>query len=347
MRKLLKTLLIFILLFCISLSGCGLSEDKKPVKKEFFALNTVITLTLYGDNAEKASKAAYGEIKRLENLFSVTSKDSDIYKINSHSGSFVKVSKDTVNIILLAKKLSEKTNGDFDITVYPIVKEWGFTTENYNVPDDNTLEELKRKVDYRKIDVDEEKSAVKIQKGMAVDLGAVAKGYIAQKVAEVLKANGEAAAIISLGGNIMTLGKKSNGEQWSIAVTDPFNTNNTCCKVKVNETSVITSGSYQRFFEKNGQKYHHIIDTKTGKPADSGLVSATVITDNPIDGDALSTAFFIKGKEEIIEKYNEYKNIGFILVDKNKKVYVSKNLKNNISLMGEYANAEVCVIGDN
>lgn len=344
MRRRFQLILIYVLLFGITLSGCGLSKDKLPVKKEFFALDTVINLTLYGDNADKAAQAAYGEIKRLENLFSTTAEDSDIYKINSCSGSFVKVSKDTVNIILLAKKLSEKTNGDFDISVYPIVKSWGFTTENYNVPDDNTLEELKKKVDYSKIDVDEEKSAVKIQKGMAIDLGAVAKGYITQKVGEVLKANGETAAIINLGGNIMTLGEKSNGEQWNVAVTDPFNTNNTCCTIKIKETSVITSGSYQRFFERNGKRYHHIIDPKTGKPGDSGLVSATVITDNPIVGDALSTAFFIKGKDEILKEYNKYNDVDFILIDENKNIYVSKSLENAINPVGEYSNIAVKVI---
>lgn len=347
MKKRFFKLLIYILCSCWVLSGCSLSQDKIPVKKEFFALDTVIDFTFYSDNdnADKAAQEAYREIKRLENLFSTTIEDSDVYKINSNSGSYVTVSEDTINIISLSKELSEKTSGDFDISVYPVVKAWGFTTEKYTVPSENDLKELRKKVDYSKIEIDKENSAVKIENGMAIDLGAVAKGYISKKVEKLLKANGETSAIVSLGGSITTIGEKPNSQQWNIAVTDPFNTNGTFCTIKTKETSVITSGSYQRFFQKDGITYHHIIDPKTGKPSDSGLVSATVITDDPVRGDVLSTAFFIKGKDEIEKEYNKYKNIDFILIDENKNVYISKGLENNIELSEEYKDVKLSVIG--
>lgn len=336
----------FGLAFCIILIILCCScydKTKEPYKEEIFAMDTVITITVYGEEPQEKIAAASREIKRLEALFSVTNESSDISGINKNSGEFVKVSDDTVALLKTAVEASELTDGAIDISVYPVVKLWGFTTGEYKVPDDKHITNKRNFVDYKKIIIDEKNSSVKIEKGMELDLGAVAKGYTSQKIKNILNEMGNTSAIINLGGNIETVGKKPDEDPWTIGIQYP-NDSNYFSTLELGETSIITSGGYQRNFEENGIVYHHIIDPSTGKPADSGIVSSTVVCDNSAMGDALSTALFVMGKDKSIDLYRKYNNFEFILLDENDKVYVSKGIKDSFSLSQGYKDLEVCIV---
>lgn len=336
----------FGLAFCVILIIlCCSCYDKteEPYKEEIFAMDTVITITVYGEEPQEKIAAASREIKRLEALFSVTDDSSDISRINKNSGEFVKVSDDTVALMKTAVEASELTDGAIDISVYPVVKLWGFTTGEYKVPDDKHITDKLNFVDYKKIIIDEKNSSVKIEKGMELDLGAVAKGYTSQKIKNILNEMGNTSAIINLGGNIETVGKKPDEDPWTIGIQYP-NDSNYFSTLELGEMSIITSGGYQRNFEENGIVYHHIIDPSTGKPADSGIVSSTVVCDNSAIGDALSTALFVMGKDKSIDLYKKYNNFEFILLDEDDKVYVSKGIKDSFSLSQGYKDLEVCIV---
>ncbi|HHZ06013.1 MAG TPA: FAD:protein FMN transferase [Clostridiales bacterium] len=329
---------VFILLAATSCDAG--SNNKSPVVQQIYAMDTVMTLTLYSDSTTQEIAQATAEINRLERLFSATIEDSDISRITSNAGSFVTVSKDTVDLVDIAIMVSKMTQGALDISVYPVVKAWGFTTGDYTVPDATTINSLLPYVDYNKITVDRENLSIKIEEGMALDLGAVAKGYTSAKVSALLKSMGETAGVVNLGGNVETLGSKPDGDKWSVAVEYP-NTSNYFCKLSLGETSVITSGAYQRNFEQDGTVYHHIIDPSNGNPANNGVVSSTVLADNSAMGDGLSTALYVMGVEKAIRLYQQYKSFDFILLDSNNTVYVTQGLKESFTLAQGYEDLQV------
>lgn len=331
-----KKLFSVIFLFCLCagiFSGCtqAQSSSSAATVKELYAMDTVITLTLYSDNAQEEITKVNEEIKRLENLFSATIDSSDVSRINKGAGSYVLVSQDTLNVIETALCGGKMSDGALDITVYPIVKAWGFTTGDYKVPKDSEISQLLKNVNYNNITVDKENSSVKIEKNMALDLGAVAKGYTSACIAQLLKDMGETAAIVNLGGNVETVGEKEDKSKWTVAIENP-NKKDYLCKLSVNECSVITSGAYQRNFTQDGITYHHIIDPATGYPANSGITSATVVADNSALGDALSTAVYVMGVEKAIKMYQVYRCFDFVILDDSNTLYVSQGLKDNFQL---------------
>ncbi len=318
-------------------SGCR-AENKKSensqASKDVFAMDTYMNLKAYGENSEAALEAAADEITYLDELLSVTNNNSDIWKINNSAGNSVSVNNDTAEIIKKAIEIGDKTNGALDITIYPILKEWGFTADDHKIPDKETLAMLLENVDYQRIKLDG--SIVTVPENYQLDLGALAKGYTSDKIMEILRNNNVESAVVSLGGNVQTLGRKPDGSLWKIAVTDPFSPNSAMGIIEIENKAVITSGNYERYFiGEDGKIYHHIIDPADGYPADNGLVSVTIIGESGIMCDALSTALFVSGIENAIDHWRKNNDFDMILITDEKEIFITEGIADNFENVSE------------
>lgn len=337
MRKV-KAFFAFLMVLLV-LYGCNAQAD--VIEEEIFALDTVINFTIYSDDKEAVSMAK-AEVRRLEALLSVTDSNSDISKINSSADTFTQVSDECFSLISTALDVSEKTDGNFDITIYPAAKLWGFTTSDKYVPADYQLEEIKTLIDYRQINLYNTTKGVKIPEGVSLDLGGIAKGYISDKTAILLKEQGITSAILNLGGNIRLIGRKPNGENFKIGVKSPFGSGYFGI-VEANDTNISTAGGYERYFEENGKRYHHILDPFTASPADTDVLSATVIGENGEVCDALSTSAVIMGSEKINILSDRYPDYSLIILTKN-YVYVSDAIADSFELTENFKDYEIIVI---
>lgn len=340
MKKIFYNLITSILLaaLCFSFAGCNTPSSKKE-SAQIFALDTVIEITAYGDKAQEAVSNAKAEIYALEELFSVTDADSDIHRINASPDEFVKVSEDVYTVAEKALSLHTLTEGNFDISLYNVLTLWGFTTKEYNVPSDEDLTEALAKTGIDKITL-KDGNFVCVAKGCALDLGGIAKGYIADKAAQAMRDAGAEYGLISLGGNIRTIGEKPSGEDWLIGIRHP-DINEPFITVLSKECSVITSGAYQRNFTQNGITYHHILNPKTGKPSDSDAVSVTIIGNDGALCDALSTAVFIGGTEYAKKLYKNTSDFEYIILSKDNNIYASEGLKGKLKLTEKYQNLNI------
>lgn len=313
----------FLLFF---LTGCGETVDaEKKVTREIFAMDTIMQLTVYGEQGETAMSEAVQLINQLDRLFSVTNAQSDIAKINNAHGEPVTVEEETYELIQQSKTFSEKTEGVFDISIYPLVRAWGFTKEKQQVPTREAREEAMKKIDYHKIQC-LSNHRIQIEKGMEIDLGAVAKGYVSQKIMKRWKQKGVTSAILSLGGNVQTIGRKTDGSMFQVGITDPADGTTLFGVIEVENKAVVTSGIYQRNFTEQGVLYHHIMDAKTGMPADNGLASVTVITDEGTKADALATALFVMGEEKIKKYQKNHPDIQVLLIRKDGTFWQSEKV---------------------
>lgn len=323
-------ILVLILSLMILSVGCSEKTDALTKKQlDIFAMDTYMNLTVYGDSAETALENASERITELEKIFSVTSENSDVWRINNSNDEFVSISDDTANIISKSVEYGNLTDGNLDITIYPILKEWGFTTGNYKVPDGETLGNLLENVDYSKIMLNN--NTLSVPENYQIDLGALAKGYTGDEVIDILKENGIKSAIISLGGNVQALGLKPDGSKWKIAVRNPFSPDTDMCILEIEDKVVITSGNYERFFiDNDGRKYCHIINPVNGFPAENGLVSVTVIGESGIMCDAFSTALFIMGTDSAEDFWRKNGGFDMILVTDDGKIIYTDGLTNNL-----------------
>lgn len=305
-------------------SGCSL-ESKYDC--EFYAMDTVMTINAYGSKSESAVKAAQNEISRLDRLLSVQSETSEIFKLNQSKE--MTVSEDTLTLITRSKEIYTLTDGAFDISCEPLTREWGFYSGLENrVPSQQAIENALKGVGAAHIKIKD--STITLDENTSLDLGGIAKGYASQKAAEILKENGVNSALMSLGGNVRAVGSKPDGENWSVAITDPDDNSKSIGTLKISDKAVVTSGGYQRYFEENGQIYHHIIDTKTGYPADSGLKSVTIVSSDDTLADALSTSLFVMGLEKSGEFYSENSSLfGAVFITDKGEIYVTDNLKDS------------------
>ena len=327
---------IFSAALALLLTAC--SPDNTPYQEQisFFAMDTYMEITAYGHVGTSLADCK-DEIHRVEALLSVTVPDSDIGRLNAFGTT--DVSPDTAEIIKYAKQIGEETGGALDITIYPVLKEWGFTTGNYSIPDKETRNTLLQKVDFTQIQIEDNTvPAVTVPDGVQLDLGSLAKGYASDKAAEILRENGIESALINLGGNIMTIGSNpGSGSPWRIGIRNPFSLDESIGIIEVTDKAVVTSGSYERFFAaEDGQTYHHIIDPATGAPARSGLVSATVVGDSGIMCDALSTAVFVMGKDKALEYYREKGGFEMILVAENGEIFITEGIADSFTNLSEF-----------
>lgn len=329
-----KGMIFSLVLFCTIFlcAGCrsgNAGQEKEEIKKdssELFAMNTVIDLTVYAKEPSGILTEAAKQIQDYENLFSVNIETSDVAKLNCAGGTPVQVDPATYDLIEKSIAVSERTEGLFDISVYPLVKAWGFTTEEYRVPDQKEREKTLEHVDYRRIELLGDHT-VRIPEDMQIDLGGIAKGYVSQRLIELFRGKQVTAAVVSLGGNVQTYGKKPDGTLFHVGITDPADGTGVLGMIEVGEKAVITSGSYQRYFEKDGAVYHHIMDKRTGAPADSDLKSVTVISGTGESADSLATALFVMGKEKAVEFDEQNEDIQLILIDEKDEVWTSEGIE--------------------
>lgn len=333
MRKKLRNLAC-ILLSAVLLAGCA----PRAAKRTIFAMDTVMTLTIYGKGAEDNAQAAVERINQLERLLSVTREDSEVWRLNHAQGERVHISPETNALFRAAQELGEATGGALDVTLYPVLKAWGFTTGEYRVPDGAELAELLGRVDYRAIQVEPDETGpadVTLPVGVEVDFGALAKGYAGELCAGMLRGAGVESALLELGGNVQTVGSKPDGTPWRVAVQDPAGeSGESLGTVRLVDMAAVTSGNYQRFFEENGVRYGHILDPQTGASVENDLLSVTVVGASGTMCDALSTALFVMGKEDALAFWKGHRDWGFdlILVDDAGGVTVTAGLKEGFAL---------------
>lgn len=274
------------------------------VERTFFMLGTVNTISIYNEDENKAIEVIESVCARIEEIddrMSAFKDESDICRIKNAAGNeLVQVHQDTFEIIKKAVELSEITEGAFDITMRPLVELWGIKNKNGFIPNEDQIKRIKEFVDYRDIVFDEETCKVGLKKsGQAIDLGGIAKGYAADEARRIISEGQIKNAIINFGGNVVTIGKQQDGKEWRIGIQNPNSgTGDFIATLDLSDMSVVTSGSNEQFFIKDGIRYHHIINPATGYPADSNLLSVTAVTKDSMEGDALTTALFILGPEK-------------------------------------------------
>lgn len=327
MKKKIGIVLVLVLI----LTACQLGNINKKEEMahiQIFAMDTFMDLKVSGKNAQKAILEAEREINALERMLSNTIENSEISAINQNAGKdAVKVSDDTLYLLKETREIYDFTQGAFDITIAPIIDVWGFTKEVKKVPDEETLKQKLDLVDMKKLQINEKNKTVFLEEsGMAIDLGGIAKGYATDKVNEIFIENGITSSVISLGGNVSVTGKKEDGSKWKVAIQDPLNNEGYAGVLYVEDTSVVTSGGYQRFFEENGKTYHHIIDPKTGMPADTGLLSVTIVCKNSTKADGLSTSVFIAGLEKGWQMWKDSQDFGIVFITDKKEIYVTPDI---------------------
>lgn len=314
-----------LVIICIFLlSSCKPASGEAVHSSEFFAMDTVMTLKAHGENAKAAISEAERAIYRLESLLSTELEDSDIRKINTDGSALVNA--EVLQLVETALKISEDTDYAFDPTIYPLMCLWGFRTKEYRVPDDEEISVLLGLVGAEKINISDETVSLAAD-GMGLDLGGLAKGYASDAVAELLREYGVESAIISLGGNVYAVGSRPDGEKWRVVIQDPFDSGGTVGTILLEDEAAVTSGAYQRYFEQDGEIYHHIIDPQTGRPCDISLASVTVISDSGTLSDGLSTALFVMGKDKAIEYWREHGGVfDFVFVTADGEILVSAGI---------------------
>lgn len=335
------------LLLALLLTGCGSpppaeqppdaqqTAAAQPVTGTVFAMDTVMDLTIYGGEEQLA--AAQTRIKELESKLSVTDENSEVYAVNHNGGGTL--SADTADLLGRALELCGRTGGALDVSIYPVVRAWGFTTGEYRVPGEEELEELLAHVDYTQIGFGEEDGQVTLAPGMEMDLGSVAKGYTGDQVISLLREGGVTSALLNLGGNVQALGSKPDGSPWRIAVRNPFG-DGYAGILEVDDQAVITSGGYERYFEADGQTYWHIIDPVTGASVRNGLVSVTIVGDSGLVCDGLSTALFVMGLEDAVEFWRAADDFETILIAEGGQIYITEGLEAVFSLPDQASGLE-------
>lgn len=333
-KKYMAVILSAALLSC----SCGQKDTAKegPVSIQVFAMDTYMTLTAYGDHAAKALEKAEQEIHRIDGLVSTGDKNSEIWRLNDSKEEMV--SDDTFYLIQRAKEIGQSTEGAFDISVYPVMRAWGFTDGQYRVPEKKGLHALLGHVHADRIECMGDTHRVRLaDPEMEIDLGGIAKGYTSDKVMEIMREEGVEHALINLGGNVKTLGRKPDGSDWNVAVTDPKNAEDLIGGVRTSDKAVITSGGYQRYFEKDGTAYHHIIDLSTGYPADSGLSSVTIVSEDGTLADGLSTSLFIMGLDKAGDHWRKNAEAyDAVLVGDDGSIWITEGIKECFSSERDY-----------
>ena len=310
-------------------------RDLPTESGEIFAMDTYMTVSATGEKAKEAVDASLEEIQRLDALWSVGDEDSVVSRLNRHER--VELDEDTSRLLQRALEISADTDRTFDITIYPLMEEWGFTTGDYRVPAKERLEELLEHVDAGRLEYDE-KDAFTLPGDMQIDLGGIAKGYASDRIMEIFEEYEITAGLVSLGGNVETFRTKTDGSAWRVGIQNPDNTISELASaqlvgvVQAVGQAVITSGGYERYFEKDGITYHHILDPATGMPADSGLISVTIVSPDGCLADGLSTALFVMGREKALAYWDQHRDaFDVILVEEDGDITVTAGLQDIFS----------------
>ena len=335
-KKSLFIIAAFVMLVSLFI-GCN-KKKIEPVEKTEYMLGTICTIKAYDGNANEAVIKAFNRIKSIESKMSVNKEGTELDAVDDAAGKNpIKVSDDTFYVLKKGKYYSEQSGGAFDITIGSLVKLWGIGTDKARVPSKEEIDIKKSLTNYKDLVLDEKDKSVFIKKtGMSLDLGGIAKGYSADEAARILKENGVQHGIINLGGNVLVINDNPEGHPWRIGIQNPFEPRGDVLgSVDVTNKTVVTSGIYERYIEKDGKKYHHILNPFTGYPMDNSLASVTLITDTSIDADAMTKQIFYKGIEKGPEYVKALKGVEAIFVTKNKDVYITDGLKGNFKIVNK------------
>lgn len=326
-----KGILPFFLVMVLC-SACGSAQPSswETAEHSCFAMNTYITMQASGADAARVLNETESLILELEGIFSVTEEESELYALNHSNGQSQTVSSETEELLSFALEIAEETEGSLDPTIYPLLTAWGFTTENRQVPEQEEIQSLLEQVDYTRIRMVDD--TVTVPFGMALDLGAVAKGYTGDQAAAYIKEQGITSALINLGGNVQAVGTKPDGSPWRIGLRDPFSEGNVGT-LTVENSAVVTSGGYQNYFMgEDGQVYWHILDPDTGYPARTGLASVTVVAPAGVKCDALSTALFVMGLDGALDYWRAHGDFELILITEDREIYLTPGLEDTFTL---------------
>lgn len=311
-------------------------QPKEPITATALKLNTVVQITIYDSQDRELLEEALALCDTYEQIFSRTAKTSELYQLNhaqlSKVGEGYMVSDPLAELIAEGLVYSDLSGGAFDITIEPLSSLWDFTSGDKIVPAQQELDRVKELVNYKKVSLSGKQLFFE-KEGMALELGAIAKGYIADQIKEFLISKGVKSAIIDLGGNILCIGSRTDGEPFRIGIQRPFaDRQEQIAVVEIADKSVVSSGIYERFFEKNGVFYHHILNPKDGYPYENNLVSVTIISDESVDGDGLSTSCFALGLEGGMELVESLPDVQAIFITEDGEVHLSGGFEEEIKI---------------
>ena len=312
-------------------NGDAEGQSQAEASRDIFAMDTYMSVTAFGENADAAVDAAQAEIERLDAMLSTGNGDSEIAKLNV-SGT-AELSVDAGYLVERALELYTETDGAFDIAIYPVMEAWGFPSQNYQVPSEDVLQERLALADASKVSYDADSREISFSEaGMEIDLGGIAKGYTSARIMGIFRSYGITSGLVNLGGNVQVLGTKTDGSKWRVAVQSPDDERDYLGVLSVSDKAVITSGGYERYFKQDGITYHHIIDPKTGYPAENGLKSVTIVSADGTLADGLSTSLFIMGEEKAAEFWRMHSDeFDAILLTDDGTIYVTEGIADDFS----------------
>lgn len=320
------------------LFGCS-SQQQRQVSRSNFFFDTVITITLYGTQDEKPIQDCFALAQKYEKLFSSTVKGSDVWSVNHSGGKPVVVDPETISLLQTGIKYGKLSGGRLDITIGKLSELWNFSeiaessdnddneTNASAIPSEAKINALLPHIDYQNIRIEHNTVCLKDPQA-AIDLGGIAKGYIADRMKELLRKSGVTSGIINLGGNVLTIGEKPDGSDYRVGVQKPFgDSGEVLGTLRVKDKSVVTSGIYERYFRVKGKLYHHLLDVKSGYPYNNGLSEVTIISSDSVDGDALSTACFALGLQEGMALIKSLPEVEAVFVDEDLAIHCSPGAK--------------------
>ncbi len=344
MRKVISGILAALSFTLVSCSA------KKVPAQSFICMDTVCSVNLYDDGTEKIYKEIADRLLKIEKTFSATDSESFTYKLNGMGSVKTDAPEfaDFYSLYFPSWIVSSLSDGAFDISVNPLIQLWDIKSENPKVPAQGDIEKALTKVNWKNLPECREEDGESVpesfsfgQEGMSINFGAVAKGYAADCICAILRRNNVRKAIIDLGGNIYCFGEKENGKPWTVGIKNPENPGGSpLLKLATEPTSVVTSGTYERFFEEDGKKYHHIMNPKTGFPVDNGLASVTIICPSSLAADTYSTTFFVLGQEEALRRLSDFEkvfaaNLEAVFVYNDGSVSATPGLKGKLDFYGD------------
>ena len=325
---------------CLAFVSCGIKSDVRS----FEAMNTFMTVRSFGKNSVAANSLIQNRMESYERMLSVTNDGSLLFRLNENPEEGIVVDGEIFKLVDFALCMAEKTSGALNPVLYPVTKAWGFTSEKYRVPEEKEISALLEVVDYRKVNVSVMSDSeindgfrIRMDKGMMMDLGAVAKGFAGDRAVEILSENGITSALLDLGGNIQALGGKPDGTSWSVGIKNPWG-GEPVCGIRIKDCAVVTSGGYERFFtDEKGKRYIHIFDSRTGYPVENDIASVSVISSSGLYADSLSTSLFVMGFEKAVSFWKSSGDFDFVIIKNSKEIFYTEGLKDKIFLMTENA----------
>lgn len=338
-----------LLLSSVAFSGCSLKANtaensdagsQEPVSATAIKLNTTVTVTIYDSQDRELLTECMNLCDKYEKIFSRTASDSELYQLNHRELTPVAGTEDTFQVSdplaeLIRKGLyySELSEGAFDIAIEPLTSLWDFTAEDPQVPEDRLIQEALTKCDYHNVSVSDNNEVILKTEDTAIELGAIAKGYIADRLKDYLISQGVKSAIINLGGNVLCIGGKPDDSSFKIGIQKPFaDRSETIAVMDIKDKSVVSSGVYERCFEQDGTLYHHLLNPRTGYPYDNGLIAVTIISDESVDGDALSTTCFALGLEDGMKLAESLDNVQAFFVTSDYEIHYTKDFQKEITV---------------